>query len=366
MALEIEVKSGQSGSELSQAKPEYPGMSPLKAALLYGGAGAAVGGPLGLIAGLFGGITAKFRKENFLDQQAAYSLEQAQFNNELSNEMDVADPDEQRLLGHAKRVADAGWQRLAAGDPTGREMIDNANAFIAQVINGDREARKQEQSAQAGFQRGLIGNAAEDYRKQYQTHVTDFETVDAQIARLLDLTANPDFDPNKPINKAVLVDLLSNGIGGFYRDSASILDGVAQGVGGLGNLSKYGGVAGDIIAGISTAINAKEFQATREDYNRIAFNMRKIAQESTAARMERLSEQAVQLNDFARKTGAIPADYSLGDYISGGTKELKILPVRQQPTAKMTPPTSSTPTRGMSARNFVMNQPKVSMVRPVN
>lgn len=369
MALTVNISKGDAPpSKEDNAAKSYPGMSPLKAALLYGGAGAMVGGPLGLITGAMAGITAKKQRDNYLDRQAAYSLEQAQFNNELSNESNIADPDEQRLLGHAKRVADAGWQRLAAGDASGREMVDSANAFMAQVINGDREARKQEQTAQVSFQRNLIGSAAEDYRKQYQTHVTDFESVDTQVARVLDLTANPDFDPNKPVNKAVLTDLISTGIGGFYRDSPGLLDGVAEGVGGLDKLGKYGGTVGGIIAGVATAIKSQDFKVGREDYNRIAFNMRKVIQEATAARMERLSGQAANLNTFARKTGAIPADYSLADYVTGGTKELKILTAA--PAAqKITPPAAASPRVGTPSRNmqnFILNQPKVKMPRAVN
>jgi hypothetical protein len=344
----------------------YPGMSPLKAALLYGGAAGIVGGPLGLLVGLGAGITAKKQRDNFLDKQAAYRQEQVEFNRELANEMDIANPEEARLLQHAKRVADAGWQRLAAGDPTGREMIENANAFIAETINGDRAARQQEEAAQTNFQRGLIGDAAQDYRKQYQTHVTDFESVDAQVTRLLDLTADPNFDPNKPVNKAVLTDLISSGIGGFYRDSPDMLDGVAAGVSGLGNLGKYGGTIGGIIEGLATAIKSKDFKVSREEYNRIAFNMRKVAQQATAARMERLSGQAAGLDEFARKTGAIPFNYSLKDFISGGTKELRILNSPAPKASTITPPKSPTPTRALSNSNFILNQRKVNMTRPVN
>lgn len=371
MAKELTVAINSNAASVNEDsaamdRSSYPGMSPLQAALLYGGAAGLVGGPLGLIVGLGAGITAKKQRDNYLDKQAAFRREQSEFNRELGNEMDIADPDEARLLHHAKRVADAGWQRLAAGDPTGRDMIENANAFIASTINGDREARKQEEIAQKSFQRGLIGDAANDYRKQYQTHVSDFESVDAQVTRLLDLTADPNFDPNKPVNKAVLTDLISNGIGGFYRDSPDLLDGVTAGVSGLGSLGKYGGTVGGIIEGLATAIKSKDFKVSREEYNRIAFNMRNVAQRVTAQRMERLSGQAVALDDFARKTGAIPFNYSLKDYVSGGTKDLKILAVPNSPAAKITPPTSSTPTRAISNNNFIHNQRKVNMTRPVN
>jgi hypothetical protein len=346
-----------------------PGMSPATAALLYGGAAATVGGPLGLIVGALAGITAKRQRDNYLDREAAYNLEQSNFNTEVSSELKIADEDEARLLQHAKRVADAGWYRLAAGDPTGREMIDGANSFIAQIINGDREARKQEQSAQTTFQRNLIGGAAEDYRKQYQAHITDFEAVDTQVGRLLDLTANPDFDPDKQLSKGVLIDLISSGVGGFYRDTPGMLDSISQGVSGLGALGKYGAVAGGAAEGIVSFFKSKDFKASREDYNRIAFNMRNIAQKATAARMERLSGQAADLNNFARKTGAIPEDYSLADYVTGGTKELKMLPVPKLPAQKVTAPkTASTPTFSLkrSVKDFVLGQRKVDLTRPVN
>jgi hypothetical protein len=364
-------------------KSGYKGMSPLQAALSYGGAASTVMGPLGLIVGGIAGITAKKMRDNYLDKEAAYNAqmrsEQSNFNSEVASEQQIADPEEARLLNHAKRVADAGWTRLANGDASGREMIDNANSFIAEIINGDRQARKQEMSQQQSFQRELVGGAANDYRKQYQTHVTDFETVDAQVARVLDLTAQADFDPNKPFNKAMIAELLSTGIGGFYRDAPDAMDAIAQGAGGLNGLGKYGSTISGIIDGVTTFVKADDFKITREDYNRIAFNMRKVAKDITGARMERLNGQAQQLDGFARKTGAIPDDYSLSEYISGGTKELKILPVPQfQPSTVKPPPTQGLLEKGKldkmlhldgvgrAIRDKITGRIKPSTARPVN
>ena len=353
---------------------DYKGLSPWKAALLYGGAASTVMGPLGLLVGGLAGITAKKMRDNYLDEQADFQsrmyAEQSNFNDEVASELDIADPDEARLLKHAKMQADAGWQRLVSGDAGGRQMVDSANQMIADIINGDRQARKQEETATAEFQRGLIGTAAKDYRQQYQTHITDMETVDAQAARIFDLTSQGDFDPNKPVFKTVLAELFSTSIGGFYRDAPDALDGIAQGVGGLGALSKYGNTIDAIANGVSTFIKSEDFKLTREDANRIAYNMRNISKKITEQRMQRLAGQATQLDGFARKVKAMPDDYSILDYVSGGTDELKLLPVPDFQKSTLRPPTSGLGTKGLTDRSRRMMrqfiQPAPKHVRPVN
>ena len=42
--------------------------------------------------------------------------------------------------------------------------------------------------------------------------------VDSISQRVLSLTADPDFDPNKPFNRAVLAEMISVG-GGMFRDN---------------------------------------------------------------------------------------------------------------------------------------------------
>jgi hypothetical protein len=351
----------------------YQGMSPWKAALLYGGAASTVMGPLGLLVGGIAGITAKKMRDNYLDEEASYQqrmyAEQSNFNTEVEQERQIADPTEARLLNYAKRVADAGWSRLMSGDQGGRQMVDNANQMIAEIINGDRQALKAENIAQAGVQRDLVTKAANDYRQQYQTHVSDFETVDAQAARIFDLTSQGDFDPNKPVFKTVLAELFSTSIGGFYRDAPDAMDAIAQGAGGLSSLGKYGATADAIINGVTTAIKSEDFKLTREDANRIAYNMRDIARKVTEARMQRLSSQTSQLDGYARKQGAVAQDSpSLLDYVSGGTKELNLLPVPDMEVSTLKPPTLGLGTKGLtkSAAEMANKFLKRQKLRPVN
>jgi hypothetical protein len=330
------------------ARPGPSGLAaykPLEAGLLYGGAASAVLGPVGLLVGLGAGILSKRLRKNFMDRETSdlenLRVEHQTIQDEIGAEMKIADPDEKRILSHAQALATNGWYKLASGDEQGRAMIDRANELSLSVMTSDRDARKQEQAAQAGVQRGLITTAANDYRTQYQQTMQLSDQVNTQASRILDLTAQKDFDPNKPINKAVLAELLSTGVGGFYKDSPDVLDAVSNGAGAIGSIlgaarggaggAAVGGEVGNIVAAITNGMKAKDFALTREDYNRIAFNMRKVTSQYGGARMQTLSQQAESLNGFARQTGAIPQDYHLGEYISGGVKDLKLIPVPQMP-----------------------------------
>jgi hypothetical protein len=143
------------------------------------------------------------------------------------------------------------------------------------------------------------------------------------------LTADPEFDPNKPFNKAMLMDLISVGVNGAYKDAPDWLDAIGQGTSGLGNLGKYGGIAGDIIGGIATAVKAEDFKVSREDFNRVAMNARKIADQITNERLTTLGRQASSMDDWAKENGVIQVESSLADYISGGEKELRFTPRMQ-------------------------------------
>lgn len=326
------------------------GLSALQAGLLYGGAASTVMGPLGLLVGAGAGILAGRMKKTALEKQAAQSqelrAEQEGFIGEINNELKSADPDEQRILNHARRLHTDGWFRLEQGDASGRQMIDEANQIAMGVMSADSQQRKSEQAAQTQFQRSLIGTAANDYRQQYLANMNVFEGVDQQAQRVLALVAEPGFDPNKPINKAALADMLTVGINGFYKDAPDVLDSIAQGSGALGTIigaaggvpgAIAGGGVGQLVGSIATAIKAKDFKVTAEDYNRIAINMKNFNQQYSQNKMERLGDQAKSLDTFAKQTGAIPDDYSLSDYVSGGQKELKIIPA-----PKYTPPTPQT------------------------
>jgi len=249
----------------------YRGLSPLSAGLLYGGAATATMGPLGLLVGLGAGITAKRVRDNYLDRQANYSAEYAGQQDELDSEIRIADPDEKRLLEHSKRISSEGWNRLASGDATGREMIVQANEIARSVMQGDIANRKQKESEQASFQRQLIGSAANDYRTQHQENLKKYEEIDKQASQVLNLVASPGFDPNKPFNKAVLADLISVGINGLSKNDP---DGFLESL----------PVAGPIIRGM---YNDEKYNLTGEDFNRIALEIKhsnEIYSENTMGR----------------------------------------------------------------------------------
>lgn len=293
----------------------YRGLSPLQAGLMYGGAASTVMGPLGILMGLGAGIVAKRVKDNYLDQESkrvqALRSEYAGLNNEIDSELQIADPDERRALEHSKRIAAAGWDRLAAGDQTGREMIEQANEVMRGIMQGDIQARKQQEAEVRSFQHGLISSAANDYRTQYQENLKQYTNIDKQISQVLNLVAQPDFDPNKPFNKAVLADLISVGVNGLSKNDP---DGFLESL----------PVAGPIIRGM---YNDDKYNLTGEDFNRIAIEMKSANEKYSEDTMLQLGQQARSLDEFARKTGAIEKDYSLAQYVTGDIGELRFTPI---------------------------------------
>lgn len=305
------------------ARPQgrkYPGMSPLQAGLAYGGAASTVMGPLGALIGIVAGIGAKKMRDNWLDQESKYAqnlrAEQIGLQQELDGEKRQGDPDEVRLLDHAKRLATDGWYRLQQGDSSGRDMIEQANEISRGIMNADAQARKQEQAQVAQFQRGLVQTSADALRTQYLDNMKMFEEVDKQSSRVLELVASAGFDPNKPFNKAVLSDLLSVGVNGLYKDDP----------GGLAGLAGAVPVIGDFLRGGVEMFKADDYKLTAEDFNKIALELKASNGRYAKQTMSRLGASANELDAFARKIGAINGDFGIGDYVTGGTRDLKMTP----------------------------------------
>lgn len=337
MAEEVTVTSER---DAAYPMPRPQGLTPLQAGLLYGGAGAAIGGPVGLLAGLFAGIVAKRGKESYLDRVARDTYNsRVRFegiNDQIKQELEIADPDEARLLRSAQQQAAHGWQILQSGDPTGRELIEQSYATIQGIMNADIQARKAEQAAQFNTQRGLITSAAPALRDQYSAVINQTRQLDTISERVLSLTADKSFDPNKPFNRAVIAEMISIG-GGMFRDNPEgFWAGLAAGGAGT--------IVGSIAQGVDVLMDTEKFKLTREDFNRLALNARQVAQQYGAQRLQEIAQQAEGLDTFARQVGAIPQDYSLRDYVSGGIKELRVAPAAavpnlrplesQQPTAR--------------------------------
>jgi hypothetical protein len=324
------------GASTPATRKAYPGMSPLTAGLTYGGAASTVMGPLGLLVGLGAGIVAKRMRDNYLDQQARVSrefgAENAEIGDEINSQKRVSDPDQVRLLDHARRVANDGWYRLQMGDQSGRDMIQQANVMTQGIMQGNIDSKNREAEAQHGFQRNLIGSAANDYRSQFQQNVEQATNIEQQSMRVLDLANQKDFDPDKPFNKAILAQLLSTGINGMYKDAPDMLDAIGKGTSALSHIPVVGGAASDIADAILTGFKSKQFQITKEDYNRIALNMKQYNTSFTQQKMNQLGVQATGLDSWAKQVGVIPQDYSLKDYVSGKMKDLNFLPPPRVPT----------------------------------
>lgn len=339
MAEEIVVSSNR---ERAYKRPRAQGLSPLQAGLLYAAGGAAIGGPFGLLAGLGAGILAKRGQDSYLDRVARdmhnTRREYDVLTERMNSEYEIADPDEKRLIDNARDIAANGWYRLQSGDETGRDMIEQAHETIRGIMNADIQARKAEQAAQFNTQRGLITSAAPALRDQYSAVINQARQVDSISQRVLKLTADPNFDPNKPFNRAVLADMISVG-GGMFRDNPEgFWAGLAAGGAGT--------IVGSIAQGVDVLMDTEKFKITREDFNRLALNASAVAREFGAQRLQEIAQQAEGLDAWARQTGTIPENYSLRDYVSGGVKELQVAPAISVPNIR---PTDSKVTTSRSA-----------------
>lgn len=335
MAEEVTVTSNR---ERPYKRPAPPGLSPLQTGLLYGAGGAAIGGPIGLLAGLFAGVVSKRQRESFLDREARdihnTRREYDVLNERMDSEYKLADPDEQRLIDDARDVAANGWYRLQSGDESGRAMIEQAHETIRGIMNADSQARKAEQASQFNTQRGLITSAAPALRDQYSSLISQVRDTDARAERVLRLVADPTFDPDKPFSKSVLTELVSSSLGGLFKeDPNGLLNGLAE-------LGSGGSEIGTIIATLARAgksvADTDEFKISREEYNRIALNIRQVTRLYGQQRLQEIEQQAQGLDNFARQVGAIPANYSLRDYVSGGVRELQVAPAISIPNIQPT------------------------------
>jgi hypothetical protein len=269
-------------------------------------------------------------RESYLDSAARASYNSRirfeGINDQIKQELQIADPDEARLLRSAQQQAEQGWQILQSGDPSGRDLIEQAYATTQGIMNADIQARKAEQASQFNAQRGLITSAAPTLRDQYSTVINNARQVDSISQRVLSLTADPNFDPNKPFNRAVLAEMISVG-GTMFRDNPEgFWAGLAAGGAGT--------VVGSIAQGVDVLLDSEKFKITREDFNRLALNARKVTQQYGQQRLQEISQQAAGLDDWGRRVGVIPSDYSLSDYVSGGVKDLQVAPAASVPSVR--------------------------------
>lgn len=306
---EIEVSANKVGTKPRKQRSAW------KAALM-----GAPGGPLTMLGF---GLAQHFRNKSELEREAEMQVinrnERESLKGMLDSEYAIADDDEKRLLAMAQERVGHGYELIAAGDKRGYEMIEKARGIIEGLIGGDIAARKQEEAATRSFQREMVGSAAKGYQKEYQATIDNLNNIDHQSTKILDLVASPDFDPNKPINKAHLAELLSMG-GLMFKDTPDMMDGLTQGV------SSLNGIAGGVLGGIATMLKSQDFKVSSADYNRLALNAQRYARIFADRKMTQLGDQGQQLDAWGKKVGVLPQDYSLSNYISGGEKEIRMLP----------------------------------------
>lgn len=351
MADDIERVEVSTQRNAKKIPPTFDGLSPVQTGLLFGGAAASVGGPVGILVGLGTGIAQHIKQKGYLARQAAYlenlDGEYSSASEHINNEVEIADPDEKRMLAIGQRMLRDGYDRMRSGDQSGQELWDKGNAIVQGVVQGDISQRKQQESENASMQRSLVQTGATALRSEYQQNVSAYETSTEAANKLLQLTAQKDFDPNKPFYKAALTGLLADSVNSFYKDSPSVLGELTSGVGGaLGSVPHPAAIgAGALVALLGNVMNAKEFEVSREDYNRIAMNSLSVAKRMTETRMTRLQQQGQVLEMFGKRNGVFSADYALGDYVTGGTDSLPILPTPTIATTVKDTLAPSTPTR---------------------
>jgi hypothetical protein len=306
---EIEVSATATGTTARKKR------SPWKAALM--------GLPGGPLVSLGFGLAQHFRNKSELEREAKMQVvdrnERESLKEMLNSEYAIADDDEKRMLKIAQERIGHGYELVAAGDKRGYDMIEKARAIMEGIVGGDIQARKQEQASQWSFQRQMVGDAAKGYQKEYQATVDNLNGIDHQSTKILDLVSRSDFDPNKPINKAHLAELLSMG-GLMFKDTPDMMDGLTQGV------SSLNGIAGGVLGGIATMMKSQDFKVTPADYNRLALNAQKYARLFADRKMTQLGDQGRSLDEWGKKIGVLPAEYSLSNYISGGEKEIRTMP----------------------------------------
>jgi len=309
-------------------------LRPHEAGALFGGAVASVaGGPLGLLVGLGAGILSKRLKATQAEKERrdahAIAAEDDASRNTIENMIkDPSTPDDVRQqLYYARRQQNAGYEQMMNGNQTeGRKMWDDANNVMKGILTANTQARIAEQAANHQMERGLIQSSAEGMRTEFQTANKNWSEIDGRLKSALNVVNQKGFDPNSPFNKAMITDLMQVGVGGLYKDSPDALQALAMAV-------PYVGVA------LSDALKAKEYKLTKEDYNRFLLEMTKRNDLVTENTNARLGEQARNLDGFAKRTGHMAPDESLGDYVTGGQTEIRFTPT---PPILQTAPTVPT------------------------
>jgi len=335
---------------LSPAKPL--GLTPLQAGLLYGGAAATVMGPLGALVGLGVGIASKIQRDNLIDHRAKQVADVVSETQGLQSQalsmMEGADPATQKFLREQIRLGNEGMtQFINENDPAGRAKMQNANISLAGVLSAQMQQARDSATAQETAKRTLVTNSAEQYRTQFQANQDAFRAVDTQADKILNLTSQPGFDPNKSVNKGLIIGMLTTGIG-LYRDNpADTTDAIAQGVSGLNAFGAPGQVVAGAIQGGATYFKGKKFELSTDDYVRLAMNMKNYNAKATQGKMDQLSQQGQFLDAQARKWGVFDDKTDLAGYISGGVKKLPMTTPPEQPPAptasQLLPSTSQSP-----------------------
>lgn len=301
--------------------------SPLQAGL-FGTIAAAGAGPLAPIVGLGTALVTKLRRDNYNDQQSRFydnlDKEHAAITTLLDSESKIGTPEEQRQLQNARSMITDGYARLATdrNDPNGMALIDKGRELVTGVIGGDIEAAKKEEAEQFHVQRDMVASTAKRYQSQYQSTIEQYQNAEKAAMEIINLVNDPKFDPNKPINKAHLADLVSMG-GLMFRDVPDAMDAISEGAGSLAALGKYGQAAGGIVGGITSYIKADDFKVNPSDFYKFAINLKDFAGKYTKSELEQLGRQSQALDGYAKKAKVLPGDMSVIDFVSGGEKELR-------------------------------------------
>lgn len=215
------------------------------------------------------------------------------------------------LTSEADPQAAAGWRdqfesykelALSHDEVQQREGL-NGLSSMATAVRGAVDRRR------ASQQEFIIGSARE-LRADTMRAKQPMRELQANAEQLNELLADPDFEQNLPLNRGRLMTLLESTGRQMLTDPADMADALMRAGAG-------GGLVGSLISAAGGALDAQDFDFTKEDYARIArasytFNAKRY--ERTVAPLEL---QAAALDEAAAGLDFLPRGYSLTQYVTG-------------------------------------------------
>jgi len=156
-------------------------------------------------------------------------------------------------------------------------------------------------------QLGFVVKAADDQRERYTVAQQKQRDIAASFAEGHALLADPDFDPNTPLNRGQLMTVLKAGPRQLLSDPEDFADALGAAGG--------SGLVGGLIGILSGTLAAEDFDFSKEDWRRVyqaayLYNSRPFLEET-----QRIAASAQDLEKTFSALGGAPPGYSLTKYV---------------------------------------------------